>query len=307
MRYKTIAAIDLGTNTFNVLIAEPEKGRIGRILYAEEIPVKLGEGGINQGYIAPAAFRRGVETLRRIGSEIDRFRPGVVRAYATSAIRSASNGNEFMETVLRETGIGIETIDGDREAELICLGVRAALSVDRTALIMDIGGGSVEFILYDGQGIRWKKSYPLGAARLREEYHRSEPVSPEDLSGLTRHLQAALADLLEACAERKPEQLIGSAGAFETFDAILRQGMAAAPEPAVEFQKQELMKLLERLIGSTREEREQMPGLAAFRVDMIVMASVLTRFVLERTRIPRVFLSAFSLKEGMVMEMAGEA
>ncbi len=301
---KPIAAIDLGTNTFNLLIAEPVRGGIGRILFAEEIPVRLGEGGISQGYIAPEAFRRGVETMGRIRSMIDRYQPGLVLACATSAIRSAANGGDFMASVLRETGIGIQVIDGDREAELIYLGVRAALSLARPTLIMDIGGGSVEFILCDQVRIHWKKSYPLGAARLREQYHRTDPVSPQTLTVLYNYLETELAGLLEACRTYAPEQLVGSAGAFETFDSMINRTRESAPGPASAFENAQLYEVLEMLIGSTREEREKMPGLAAFRIDMIVMASVLTRFILQKTGITQTFLSTYSLKEGMLAEAA---
>ncbi|HEY0895544.1 MAG TPA: exopolyphosphatase, partial [Sphingobacteriaceae bacterium] len=284
---KAIAAIDLGTNTFNLLIAEPVSGGIGRILFAEEIPVKLGEGGINQGYIAPEAYDRGLETMLRIRNVIDRHQPDLVLACATSAIRSAANGADFMASVLRETGIAIQVIDGNREAELIYLGVRAALSLERRTLIMDIGGGSVEFILCDQVRIHWKKSYPIGAARLRERYHRTDPVSPETLTALHDHLEAELADLLETCKTFAPEQLVGSAGAFETYHSIISRGRLTALVSAAAFDDAKLNEVLTMLVGSTREERENMPGLAAFRVDMIVMASALTRFILQKTGISR--------------------
>jgi exopolyphosphatase / guanosine-5'-triphosphate,3'-diphosphate pyrophosphatase len=304
---KSIAAIDLGTNTFNLLIAEADHGKIGKIWHSEEIPVKLGEGGINQGFIAPAAFQRGLETIQRIRSIIDSHHAEQILAFATSAVRTASNGNTFIEMVRQQTGIRIQLIDGNREAGLIYQAVRNAVSLEFPALIMDIGGGSVEFILCDREQIHWKKSYPLGAARLREQYHLLDPIGDESLNALTGYLQVSLSDLFDQCELFRPVQLVGSAGAFETFEAIIRnEASSATANPAVELHHDKLIPVLDMLIRSTREEREKVPGLASFRIDMIVMASVLTRFILHQTGLKKTWLSAYSLKEGMVIEASAE-
>ncbi|HEY0899018.1 MAG TPA: exopolyphosphatase, partial [Sphingobacteriaceae bacterium] len=292
------------TNTFNLLIAEAGPGTIGKVLFLEEFPVKLGEGGINQGQIAPEAFKRGLETMNRIYSIISHHDPDHIVAMATAAIRSARNGDEFISRVLEETGISIQTIDGNQEAELIFLGVRVAMSLDVPSLIMDIGGGSVELILCDQSGIHWKKSYPLGAARLREKFHRVDPVDHRSLEDLHAYLEDTLEDFFAQCIGFSPVQLIGSAGAFETFDEIIRKGHPEKQEnqgPAVKFNTEDLEEVLTMLISSTKLERENLPGLVAFRVDMIVMASVLTAFILRKTGIKNVFLSTYSLKEGMLL------
>jgi len=301
---KTLAAIDLGTNTFNLLIAESSLGQIGKILFVEEFPVKLGEGGINQGYLAPEAFKRGLEIMNRISSIIHLHTPDRVVAMATAAIRGARNGAEFISRVQENTGISIKTIDGNREAELIYQGVCAALPIEVPSLIMDIGGGSVELILCDQSGIYWKKSYPLGAARLREKFHQVDPMEARALQELYNYLSENLEDFFEQCALFGPVQLIGSAGAFETFDEIIR---AAKPtgenqkKPAIQFNTDQLVGTLEMLIRSGRIERENLPGLVAFRVDMIVVASALTAFVLRKTGIRNIYLSTYSLKEGMLL------
>ena len=302
---KRVAAVDLGTNTFNLLIAESQQGRLGRRVLVEEFPVKLGEGGINEGYIAPEAFRRGLQTLKHIAGLLDNYQTVQVLAYATSAIRSAANGGDFISAALQETGIQIVPVDGDREAELIYKGVRAGTQLNRPSLIVDIGGGSVELILCDEQKIHWKKSYPIGAARLRERYHQTDPADPADIEQLYHHLDETLADFAAECRVFRPVQLIGSAGAFETFEAILthRSGQTKPDGASYLFEKDELEDLLDFLIGSTKQQRENLPGLIAFRVDMIVMAAALTKYLMHRTRVEKVLLSTYSLKEGMLSEL----
>lgn len=302
---KRVAAIDLGTNTFNLLIAEVDAGQIVQKIFAAEFPVKLGEGGINRALIAPDAFKRGLDTLQRITSIIREHEVIKVLAYATSAIRSARNGSDFMATVLKQTGIQIEPIDGNREAELIYKGIRAGIALNHPTLIMDIGGGSVELILCSSEKIFWKQSYPVGAARLRERYHQTDPVESNRIQDLYRYLDTILEDFPTACKRLAPVQLIGSAGAFETFDEILGQNndRKNRSTPSSHFDKQQLMALLEMLIHSTKDQRERLPGLVAFRVDMIVMASALTKYIIDRTGLEDIFLSTYSLKEGMLMEL----
>ena len=137
------AIIDLGTNTFNLLIAESYPGKQYKIIYKEELPVKLGEGGITKRIISPAPFTRGIEAIKKHKTTIGKFTVQNIHAFATSAIRRASNGEEFVKTVFNETGIHINIIPGEKEAAYIYKGVKlAGLLNDQPSLIMDIGGES---------------------------------------------------------------------------------------------------------------------------------------------------------------------
>lgn len=303
---KTVAVIDLGTNTFNLLIAEISATEIKKKLLAHEFPVKLGEGGINEGYISEAAYKRGLKTMSEIKKIIISLNIDLVKAVATSAIRSASNGREFIQAVKLETGIEITTVDGDREAELIFKGVRAASGINTPALIMDIGGGSIEFIIADKNDILWKQSYAIGVARLKDQFHHTDPISSTDQQAIIAYLEGHLAEIFENCRLHKPSRLIGSAGAFETFAemAALHFGHDTDPgQPYVEFNMDEFHVIADRIIASHRNEREKMPGLVSFRVDMIVVAAIITRYVLAQTGISVMTLSYYSLKEGLLAEM----
>ena len=142
-----VAVMDLGTNTFHLLIARGDAANPEELFHTT-VPVKLGEGGINSGIIQPAAYQRGIETMLNFSARIKEFTAERVSAIATSALRSASNGRDFIDEVRGRTGIAIETINGDREAQYIYEGVKAGHCLTaKNSLILDIGGGSVEFIL----------------------------------------------------------------------------------------------------------------------------------------------------------------
>ncbi|MCC6837593.1 MAG: phosphatase, partial [Bacteroidia bacterium] len=164
-----IAIIDLGTNTFNILIVDVDGNQNIKQLFQTKIPVKLGEGGINQGFIAPIPFQRGMDALIQYQLIIEEYGVDNTFAFATSAIRSARNGTDFVNIAKEKTGIEVQVISGDKEAELIYYGVRSAVNMTNdTSLIIDIGGGSTEFIIANKDQIFWKQSFLLGAARLLE-------------------------------------------------------------------------------------------------------------------------------------------
>lgn len=298
-----IAVIDLGTNTFNLLIADSEIDTFN-ILFSEEIPVKLGEGGINAGLITPEAWSRGFTAIHYIQQKITGYQCEKVKAVATSAIRSATNGRQFTRSVKEATGIDIEIIDGNTEARLIYEGVRQAVSMDKMSLIMDIGGGSVEFIICDQSRLYWQASYPVGAARLREKFHHSDPVDQKDIEQIEKYLAESLPDLFEQCTIHNPQCLIGSAGAFESFAEIVSRNYDRhfdKNNSEFSFEIEEFNKIASEIVNADHSTREKMPGLIAFRIDMIVAATVLTQYILRRTHIRSLKLSTYALKEGILV------
>ncbi|MHB1177756.1 MAG: Ppx/GppA phosphatase family protein [Daejeonella sp.] len=296
-----VAILDLGTNTFHLLIADISPAKKPEVICKETIAVKLGEGGISKGHISVKAFNRGIEALKKFKTSIDKYHPELIKSAATSAIRSASNGLEFIESVKTETGIDLEIIDGNQEAQLIYQGVRAAINIDRPGLIVDIGGGSVEFIICDSSGIIWKKSYLIGTARLMDKFHRSDPISETDIEKLCNFLDQTLADLKVQLNLHKPEMLIGSAGAFETFAQLQDMGFKAEfdhPEFTIHLDK--FWDISDNLIASVHADRVRMTEIPPVRVDMIVVASILVKYILEISGAKSLKLSVYSLKEGIL-------
>jgi exopolyphosphatase/guanosine-5'-triphosphate,3'-diphosphate pyrophosphatase len=304
------AVMDLGTNTFHLLIAEGDASNFNEIVH-EHDSVKLGEGGINKGFIQPVAFERGIKTMQHFHKLILKNNVGHVRAIATSALRNAANGQDFINEVNTKTGIAIEIIDGDAEAAYIYKGVKASgcLSI-QNSLIMDVGGGSVEFIICNAYKILWKQSFEIGVARLMDKFHRTDPIPPESITALNLYLEDCLKDLFAATKNHAIENMIGSSGVFESYAEIseLSKGnpFDLKKTKHYEFDKGALLMSIEKLVLSTHQQREATKGIIPIRVDMIVTASLLTRFIIEKLGIDTVTMSTNSLKEGVLVDMMGD-
>ena len=216
-----IGIIDLGTNTFNLLIAEVD-GIDHKVIHKNKIAVKLGEGGITKGFIADRAFQRGLKALENHRNTLKMHQVDECYAIATSAIRSASNGTQFTEIVKSSLNLHINIIDGLEEAELIFAGVKQAIDLkDSPKLIIDIGGGSTEFIIANEAEVFWKKSYKLGAARLLEMFEPSDPITLEEVDRIELHLEQELKELIEMVRAYEVDCLIGSSGSFDTLAEMI--------------------------------------------------------------------------------------
>ncbi|GAC1311040.1 MAG: hypothetical protein NVSMB24_29590 [Mucilaginibacter sp.] len=304
-----VAVIDLGTNTFHLLIAEGMPAGYAEIVH-EQTAVRLGEGGINQGFIQAEAFERGVNTMLKFHELISRNSVEKVKAIATSALRNATNGPEFIDKVKSLTGIAIETIDGDKEAEYIYRGIEIAGCLsDKNSLIVDIGGGSVEFIICNQDEIKWKQSFEIGAARLMDKFHQADPIPRLSIIALNLYLESNLKELFVACGGFAIENMIGSSGVFETYAQVIAfnkgRPFNLKQTKNYAFDKSDLLTLIEKLILSSHHDRAETKGIIPIRVDMIVTASILTRFVMQKLGINQVLMSTNSLKEGVLAEMLG--
>lgn len=297
-----IAVIDLGTNTFHLIIAQQNAGEL-QVIYKTNEPVKLGEDiTVNNTIIAPA-FKRGIDCLKTFKAQIDAHGVDVVKAVATSGVRSAQNGQAFVNAVKEETGLTISVINGEQEAQYIYEGVKWSGSIKGKSLIMDIGGGSTEFILCDEAHIAWKKSYNIGAARLMQKFFKSDPINKADYTAITSHLDEELAELKSICATYQPTTLIGSAGAFETYLNMINPEVDLTTTSTTAISFDAYQDLAQRLIKATHAERSKMENLIPLRVDMIVMASILTNYILESLHIQQISLSTYDLKMGVLQSL----
>ncbi|MCF6405054.1 exopolyphosphatase [Chitinophaga filiformis] len=298
------AVIDLGTNTFHLIIGDLTDKDL-RVVYKTTVPVLLGQARINDNLIIPQAFERGIRTLKDFRGIIDAHNVDVVRAIATSAIRNAVNGHDFVEAA-KVAGIDIQVITGDEEAAFIFNGVKALGIIQQTSLIMDIGGGSTEFIICNEDGLIWKKSYDLGAARLMQAFFHSDPIGNTDRCAIIDLLDKALSGLEAACLRYKPEMLIGSAGAFESFAILLNNGNDIGDVASMRLDIKEFEKLAARLIASNHDQRTKMKGLISLRVDMIVIAAILTTYILDNIELNALSLSMYDLKMGVLHSIKDE-
>lgn len=300
-----IAIIDLGTNTFNIIIVEIASDKTYTTLFQAKLPVKLGEGGINQNKIQPAPFQRGIEAIKQHQKAIEKYDVQKVYAFATSAVRDASNGKEFVAKLKLETGYEVQIIDGDKEAEFIYYGVReAAKLTDEPSLIIDIGGGSTEFIIANKDQIFWKQSFLLGAARLLERFNPSDPITDSEIEAIRNYLAGQLVSLYKAIEQFPVKELVGSSGSFDSLAEMIAHRFYT-PEildgkTEYTFNMDDCLAVYDLLLKSTKAERLKMKGLVEMRVDMIVISSIIVHFILSTFGIEKMRLSTYSMKEGVL-------
>ena len=297
------AVIDLGTNTFHLFIVDTSEKEL-KTLYREKIAVKLGQNGISKGRIAADAKKRALHALNVFKDIIDQFEVEWVSGVATSAIRSAQNGKDLVREIKDQTGIDIDIISGDKEAELIFEGVRAGVNLsDELCLTIDIGGGSVEFIIGNNTDIVWKRSFEIGAQRLLDKFHKRDPMPAESVQEMFDWLSPELKELTEAIEKFKPTRIIGCSGTFDTLAKIYREAHN------VRSDKKKTSFLLpvkayrdthRELLIKDREGRLAIRGMATMRVDMIVVASILISFVLEHLEVSELTCCRYALKEGLI-------
>ncbi len=297
-----VAVLDLGTNTFHLLIAERSSGGGWTTVFKNKIYVKLAEEGIQR--IGDAAFARGLEALRAFKAELDRadISGNRIKAFGTAALRTAENAPQFLEQATAIIGVRPESIPGDREAALIHKGVRQAVPFpDNRVLIMDIGGGSVEFIIADREQVFWQQSFPVGAAVLWRSFHQHDPIAAEEIQQVENHIETTLSDLWAALSQFPCPTLVGASGTFDVIDLFL---LDPATKPALYgyIEANRFYPLCDLLLRSTLAERRAMPTLPDERVEMVVVALVLIRYVLEKAGIEEIYTSAYALKEGMLEE-----
>ncbi len=301
-----VAIIDLGTNTFNLLVAEMDGAGKLRVLHSEERAVFLGRGGIGKGLIVDDAMERGLTVLRAFVDKSDELGSERISGFGTSALRNARNAEDFTSRAKAMFDMDIAIIPGDQEADLILDGVRQAVPFTaKPMLVMDIGGGSIEFILATDKALMWKRSFEIGATRLLERFTPSDPLLLEEYFRISAYLDAQLGPLFAIMDRHWPTALIGSAGSFDTLAELVMAELVmaergtelTAADRTLRFDAITFDTIKERLICSTRAERSVMKEIPAYRVDTLPLALIAMERVLAHG-IEELHWSRYALKEG---------
>lgn len=300
---KRLALFDLGTNTFNLLVCDVANGEFTKI-YDTKIPVKLGEGGLANNKLLPQAMERGIMALRNTMYEVTQLGCDSILAIGTAALRSADNAQDFINQVKTELKIDIDIIDGAREAELIYKGVKHShMLTDDLDLIMDIGGGSIEFIIGNNHEVKKLFSFNAGVAKLLRIFNPEDPITAENIKAIHDYLDNEFEPLKEAISEFKPKRLIGSSGSFDS----VRDMIMAAEHLHQRINNQhvsfELFNEIHKTVStSSKDQRFEVPGLISMRVDYIVIAVVLMKYVMTSFKFEGFTQCDYSLKEGLLSE-----
>lgn len=294
--------IDLGTNTFHLLIVEKSNSQPFKELYRKRQFVKLAEEGIET--IGQAAYERGLKTLRAYKVILDEMQVTQLQVMGTAALRTASNGSAFVQQIKTETGIDIELIDGAREAALIHKGVIQAVPFEaKNYLIMDIGGGSVEFIIANAKKVIWAQSFPIGAAVLYKKFHQKDPISNLEKERLQQYLEEVTAPLFPVLKNHPVETLVGASGTFDILEDALNEQKSHPLHGSIPMDLYRVFS--EKVIATSCEERQAMADVPDNRADMIVVALLLIDFVVQIAHIQQIIASSYAMKEGIIAEMIG--
>lgn len=304
---RKLAIIDMGTNTFHLLIAE-WTGSQYQITFREKLAVRIGQGGINQDVIQADAQARALDALLVFKSKITETGIEKTFAFATSAFRNARNARDVVRKIKEVSGIDVTILSGEEEAELIYMGVRIAVPLGlMPSLIIDIGGGSVEFIIANQNEAFWKRSYEIGGQRLLEKFHKTDPITNSEISLLNTYFNDTLASLFEALKKYTPQTLVGSSGTFDTLSdihCIKKQIQKGENDPETPLTIESFYEIYHELILKNRVERMLIPGMIELRVDMIVVAVCLIRFILENHSFKNLRVSSYALKEGVLASLS---
>jgi exopolyphosphatase / guanosine-5'-triphosphate,3'-diphosphate pyrophosphatase len=301
-----IAAIDLGSNSFHMVIVEVGASGAFQVIGREKEMVRLGASTLSRGRLPATAMRRGLEALvkyRRLArtQAVDKM-----LAVATAAIREASNGEEFLHRVGRATGIWPKAISGDEEGRLIYLAALHSVHLEgRRALVVDIGGGSVELVLGAGSRLEDVASEKLGVIRMTEAFVHSDPLSSKDEARLVSHIDAVLAAGGGRLRESGHDSAIGTSGTVLALGALaLHMTQGSPPESLhhVVVKAEAIHALRKRLVQSDLRARLKMPGMDEHRADIIVAGAVVLDTILNRLGVAELTLCEWSLREGILLD-----
>lgn len=310
-----IAAIDVGTNSFHLLIGQVSaEGQVVAIERAKDM-VRLGDSAFRGGVISPDAFQRAADALRAFKRLSERHHCDAIVAVATSATREADNGGDFVRAMRDETGIDLQVISGDEEARIIYLGARSVLPLgSKRVLLCDIGGGSVEVMVGDARELYFQRSLKLGVLRLVQRFKGDTPT-PDERMQLAEYCHRML-DKVAAPMQRIGFDFVAiSAGTARALAELLAQqppagpgtGQGPAPAPVtgprvVRFA--DIYALEQRLCSLPSVERARLPGLDPRRVDSIVAGVILVRTLLESFHADEYVLCEAALREGLIYDYA---
>jgi exopolyphosphatase / guanosine-5'-triphosphate,3'-diphosphate pyrophosphatase len=299
-----IAALDIGSNSFHLIVAHVSaNGRVDILDRAKEL-VRLGEA-LRSGVITPDIFDRGLDALRALKRIADRHRPDALQAVATSAVREAQNGGEFVRAVRDELGIEVRVIRGQEEAHLIYLGARRALDLaGRRVALFDVGGGSTELILADARECYFTASLKLGVLRLRDEWQSADPPAPREAAALADRVRSAIEPTIariKAMGFDFVALTSGTAFALAGLAGRAAGGQVNGGASRV-LSFRALCDVERRLLTLSTAERAKLPGVDPRRADTILPGAILLRAILELAGVDEATLCEPALREGIIAD-----
>ncbi len=301
-----IAAIDIGTNSLHMIVVRVRPDLSFEVIDREKEMVRLGAGGLDGRALTPEAMHAALQVLSKFRRLAESHKVDEIIAAATSATREAENGGEFLSAITAQTGIRPQVISGTEEARLIHLAAVYGVSVPTdVAVVVDIGGGSVEITRGTGPNVDVGRSFKLGVIRLTEHFVKTDPIAPRDERKLVKHIAAELGEYLDEIAAAGYERVIGTSGTILSLGAMAaaeRGGAGDAPLRNRRISAKQLRRLRHAVVEVDLEKRLRIPGLEPRRADLSVAGAILLDTIVKRLGAAEITLCDLSLREGLVLD-----
>jgi exopolyphosphatase/guanosine-5'-triphosphate,3'-diphosphate pyrophosphatase len=301
-----VAAMDLGSNSFHLLVADVHPdGHIDPLVQEKEM-LRLGDVVSRHGSIPVTAADQAVATVRRFRLLAEAAGATEILAKATAAIRRAENGGEVVDRIRAETDVHVDVIGGLEEARLIFGALRASVVLDPApAVCFDLGGGSLEVMLGDARSLMWATSVPLGVARLSNDFVHTDPISKRERRAMRSHIEKVLAPVVAEVETFEPKLAVGSSGTLEALAEMVaerRDEDTPATLNQLTIGRDEFLALHRDLLASKAADRLRMPGMDARRVDLIVAGSIVLATAMDQFGFDQLTISEWALREGIVLD-----
>ncbi|MFO0016345.1 MAG: Ppx/GppA phosphatase family protein [Synechococcaceae cyanobacterium] len=307
---RRVAAIDIGTNSIHLLVAaiDPVLHSFN-VLLTEKSTTRLGERDPETGDLSPEAIERAFVTLRHCRDLALSHNVEQITTAATSAVREAPNGRQFLQGLQEQLGLEVDLVSGPEEARLIYLGVLSGMSFgEEPHLILDIGGGSTELVLADGRDAKVLTSSRIGAVRLQREFGQPDPLPPQLRGFLVAYIQGALDPAVAQVKGQLQGQsrpvMVATSG---TAMALAALAAAEDPKPPLKLHgyrlsRQRIDQLVERLVAMTPEQRRALPELNERRAEIIVHGALILQTAMAMLKVEQLVVCERALREGLIVD-----
>lgn len=298
-----IGTIDIGTNSMRLLIGEYKNGKIeNRKKFVNT--TRIGQGVDKEGYISNEAINRNIDALKEFAKLCNDEKCEYVYGMGTSALRDSKNGDEFVQLAKRETGISIDIISGEEESNLGFKGVLEGLEGNNDILVIDIGGGSTEFIIGDREGIKFAKSENVGALRMTEKFLKIDPIDDLEFNDMYMFIEHEIDKTLEYIKEKGIKNLVGIGGTITSLSAMNQELEIYSMEKIHNSKvcKKEIEKILQNLKKMTLSDKKTLKGLQPKRADIITAGVAILNIIMEKLELDEIIVSEYDNLEGLMCQ-----
>jgi exopolyphosphatase/guanosine-5'-triphosphate,3'-diphosphate pyrophosphatase len=300
-----LAAIDIGTNSVHMIVVRVRPDFSFEVVDREKEMVRLGAGGLDGKKLTPEAMTAALQALKKFARLAQSHQVDEILAVATSATREAENGGAFLRAIERRTGIRARIITGTEEARLIHLAAAYGVDTPKPAVVIDIGGGSVEITLGGKTDVAFARSFKIGVIRLTERFVDSDPISSRDERKMTKFIREQVDRYLEHIVEQGYDRVIGTSGTILSLGTVATAiDRSSVPQEVrnLRVPAKSLRKLRKTVVEMDLEERMHLPGLDPRRADLMVAGAVLLDTLLKDLGTEEITLCDLALREGVLLD-----